>query len=111
MSIKIERIADSLVKEISTVIQTEVKDDNIKMVTITHVKLASDLSYAKVYFTTFLDDKREVTTKALNRASNFIRMELYDLIDIRKMPELEFVYDDSIEYGANIERIIDQINE
>ena len=64
---------------------TEVKDDDIKFVTITAVDISSDLSYAKVYFTTLEDDKKEVVTKALNRASGFIRSKLCDVVDLRKM--------------------------
>ena len=68
-------------------------------------------NYAKVYFTTLEDDKKEVVTKALNRASGFIRSKLCDVVDLRKMPELSFVYDESISYGKKIEDIIEKINE
>ena len=110
MSIKLERLGNIFVEAISEVIHEEVKDDDIKFVTITAVNIASDLSYAKVYFTNLIDADREKVTKALNRASGFIRGKLFDMVEIRKMPELTFVYDESLEYGNKIEKIIEDIN-
>ena len=109
MSIKLDRLGSILTEEISKVINEEVKDDDIQFVTITAVDISSDLSYAKVYFN-LIDKDREKVTKALNRASSFIRGKLFDKVEIRKMPELTFVYDESIEYGNKIEKIIDSIN-
>ena len=111
MSIKLERLGHIFTEEISKIIAEEVKDDDIKFVTITAVDISSDLSYAKVYFTTLIDSEREKVTKALNRASSFIRGKLFDVVEIRKMPELNFVYDTSIEYGQKIEKIIEEIND
>ncbi len=111
MSIKIERIASMLEKEISYILMMEVKDADIKFVTVTGVKVSSDLSYAKVYVTVLDDSKKESTMKALKDASGFIRHELYDRVDIRHIPELEFIYDESIAYGKKIEDIIEEIHE
>ena len=110
MSIKLDRLGSILTEEISKVINEEVKDDDIQFVTITAVDISSDLSDAIVYFTNLIDKDREKVTKALNRASSFIRGKLFDKVEIRKMPELTFVYDESIEYGNKIEKIIDSIN-
>ena len=110
MSIKLERLGNIFVEAISKVIHEEVKDDDIKFVTITAVDISSDLSYAKVYFTNLIDAEREKVTKALNRASGFIRGKLFDIVEIRKMPELTYVYDESIEYWNKIEKIINDIN-
>ena len=110
MSIKLERLGNIFVEAISKTIHEEVKDDDIKFVTITAVDISSDLSYAKVYFTNLIDADREKVTKALNRASGFIRGKLFELVEIRKMPELTFIYDESIEYGNKIEKIINDIN-
>lgn len=111
MSIKTERINDMLVSEISYIIRTEVKNKNIEFVTITDAKVTSDLGYAKIYFTTLNDNKRDEITKALRTAKGFIRSKLYDRMDIRHIPELEFVYDESIEYGKKIENIIEELHE
>ena len=111
MSVKIDRIASNMVKEISYILANEVKDNDIKFVTVTDVKLASDLSYAKVYVTVFDKEKTKDTLKALESAKGFIRKKLSERIDIRHTPELSFVFDESIEYGNKIEKIIEQINE
>lgn len=111
MSIKLERLSHTFVEEISKILSEEVKDPNLEFTTITSAKISSDLSYAKVYFTTLLDDKKNEILKTLNKASGFIRKELCERVDIRKMSELTFVYDDSIEYGNKIEKIIEEINE
>lgn len=112
MSIKTERLGNVLHKEISHILMTEVKDEDLKFVTITKVDLSSDLSYAKVYFTCLDLDKKEKIIKDINNASRFIRSELIKRkIEMRIIPELTFVYDDSIEYGNKIESIIEKIHE
>ena len=112
MSIKTERLSNVLLKEISDILFNEVKDQDINFVTITHVNLTSDLSFAKIYFTVLDNSKRDICTKALNRAKSFIRSELIKRkIEMRKMPELKFVYDESIEYGNKIEEVIKKIHE
>ena len=111
MSIKIDRIGSNLVKEISYILMTEVKDNDIKFVTITDCKVSSDLSYAKVYYTVLNDDKKEETAKALKNARGFIRSKLFDRVELRNVPESEFIYDESIAYGKKIEKIIEEIHE
>lgn len=110
MSVKIERLQNTFVCEISKIIREEIKDSRIGFVTITYVRISSDLSYAKVYFTCLNDEERNDVVKILNNASKFIEKKLCDLVEIRKMPELTFVYDDSIDYGNKIEDIIEKIN-
>ena len=111
MSIKIDRIASNIVKEISYILATEVKDNDIKFVTITDAKVTNDLSFAKIYFTVLDENRKKETLLALKNASKFIRRELADRVDIRHIPELEFVYDESIAYGKKIEDIIEKIHE
>ena len=111
MSVKLERIADQLVEQISYIIKTEVKNKDIDFVTITDAKVTSDLGYAKIYYTVLDDNKRESTAKALKSASGFIRHELRERVDIRQIPELTFVYDESIEYGNKIEEKLKEIND
>lgn len=111
MSIKLERLNSQFEKEISQILQTEVKDQDIQFVTITGCDITSDLSFAKVYFTVLDEEKKEVVLEALNNAASFIRTELASRIEIRHTPELKFIYDESIEYGQKIENILDQINQ
>lgn len=110
MSIKIDRIGSNLVKEISYILMTEIKDPNVKFVTVTDCRVTSDLSFAKVYVTCLKDEKRDETLKALKNASSYIRRLLHDRVDLRHIPQLTFLYDESIEYGKKIEEIIDEIN-
>lgn len=111
MSIKTERLANLLVKEISEILMTEIKDKDIKFVTITHIDLSNDLSYAKVYCTTLNDETSNKCIHDLNGASGFIRNELIKRkLEMRKIPELSFIFDESIEYGNKIEKIIDEIH-
>lgn len=109
MSIKLERLGSTFVEEISKIIMKEIKDPDIQFVTITSCNISSDLSYAKVYFTCLNDKRRDEILKDLNKASGFIRKELCNRVDIRKMPEITFVYDNSIEYGNKIEQILEEI--
>ena len=110
-NIKTARISDALIEQISYIIATEVKNRDINFVTITDVKVSNDLSYAKVYFTVLDESKIKETSKALKEASGFIRHELRDRVDIRQIPELEFVYDESIKNAQKIEDIIDKLHE
>ena len=109
MSLKIDRLNNMFVEEISKIIHTEIKDKDVNFVTITDARVTSVLSFAKIYFTT-LDNDRNKVLKSLRKASGFIRTSLCDKIKIRKMPEIQFVYDESIEYGKKIEDIIERIN-
>ncbi len=111
MSIKIERIASNMIKEISYILMTEIKDQDIKFVTITDCKVTNDLSFAKVYYTILNDDRKLETEKALKSASGYIRRQLAERIDIRHIPELQFVYDESIAYGKKIENIIEKMHD
>ena len=110
MNLKIERLNNTLMREISMILMQEVKDPNCKFVTITAVRTTSDLSYTKIYVTTLKDEFRKETMKALKNASGFIRRELANRIEVRHIPKLEFVYDESIEYGKKIEDKIKEIH-
>lgn len=109
MSIKLERLGHIFTEEISKIINTELRDESIGFISITYTKISSDLSYAKVYFTVLDLEKKDEIENKLNNASKFIRSNLFDRVEIRKMPELTFVYDESVEYGNKIEHIIDEI--
>ena len=110
-NVKIERLNHAFQEEISMILMTEIKDEDIKFVTITGVDTTSDLSFAKVYFTVLDDTKKQTTLEALNKAASFIRGELSQRVEIRHTPELKFIYDTSIEYGEHIEKIIEKIYE
>lgn len=110
MNFKIDRIASNFIKEISYILANEIRNADVKFVTVTDCRVTNDLSFAKVYITVLDDEKKETTLKALNDSKGFIRRSLADRVDVRHIPELSFVYDESIEYGKKIEQIIDNIN-
>ena len=92
--VKVERVNSLLEKEISAILMTEVKDPDIRLVTVTKVSTTNDLSYAKVYVTVMKEEKKEETLKALKDARGFIRRELMDRVELRHIPELQFLYDE-----------------
>ena len=110
-SIKLSRYNSLFVKEISNIIQNEVKDPDIKFVTITDCEITNDLSFAKVYYTVLDDSKKKETKLALDKSKGFIRGEISKRVEIRQTPELRFIYDESEEYGSKIDSLIKQIHE
>jgi len=108
---KIAKIQSDMVRAISEIIFTEARDEFLKTITITACKVSNDLSYAKVYFTSISDMDKKTLVKEVNEASGFIRTLVAECLDLRHTPELEFLYDDSIEYGNKIEKIIKEIHE
>ena len=111
MSIKTQRIANVLLKEISDILQNEVYDEDIKFVTLTSVKVDTDLSLAQIYCTVFDVNKKDKCLHDLNAAKGFIKTELAKRkLEIRRIPDLRFIYYESIEYGNKIEKIIEKIN-
>ena len=108
---KLGRLNHTMMREISYILETEVKDKHIKFVTITDVRVTNDLSFAKVYVTVLNDEYKDITLKALKQASGFIRKQLSERVEIRHIPELQFVYDESIAYGQQIEEDIKRIHE
>ncbi|MDF2699493.1 MAG: ribosome-binding factor [Haloplasmataceae bacterium] len=110
-NLKIQKLEKQIEKEISKIILTDVKDD-IGFVTVTGVDLTSDLSFAKVYFTVLGNEEKKASVlKKLGNAKGFIKNTLGKRVQMRKMPELIFSIDESIEYGNKIEGIIKQIKE
>ena len=110
-SIKIERLNHTYQEAISTILMKEVKDQDIKFVTVTGVEVTNDLSFAKIYYTVLDESKKESTKKALEKASSFIRTKLAETVEVRHTPELRFIYDQSIAYGEHIDKLIAEIKE
>ena len=109
MNVKIERLNNLFLAELSNIIFKEIKNPLIKTVTLTAVEITNDLSFAKVYFTCMNEDKDKVLAE-LDEAKGFLRTKLANTIEIRHTPELIFEFDNSIEYGQNIEKIINEIH-
>lgn len=102
------RVADLIQRELAQLIRDEIKDPRLGMVTVIAVKVSKDLGYAKVYVTTMDEADREISVEILNRAAGFLRHALGDRIDLRTMPSLRFLYDESIERASRLEALIEQ---
>lgn len=101
-----DRIAEEIKKELSYMIQNELKDPRITgLITVTKVLVTKDLKYCKVYVSVFNDDKNSVLD-GIKSGAGYMRKELSTRIKIRTVPELQFVLDDSIEYGAHINEVL-----
>lgn len=109
MNLKGERVASDIQKELGAILLTEAKDKDFKNVTITDCQVTNDLSFAKIYFTT-TDNNRKRVVNDLNNAQGFFRTLLAERLQIRHTPELRFIFDESIEYGQKIEKIIEEIH-
>ncbi len=105
---RLGRIGDQIQKDLAELIRTEVKDPRIGMITITGVEVSSDYHHAKVFFTTL--GGSEAVAKAadgLHHASGFLRFQLAKGLKLRLVPELHFVYDESVERGIRLSNLID----
>lgn len=107
---KIERIESDILKYLSNIILTETRDDLMKSITLTEVRVNKDLSLAKIYFTSISDLTHIEIENEMNEASPFLRGKLAKVLEVRNIPELKFMYDETIEYATRIERIITNIN-
>ncbi|MCH4207068.1 MAG: 30S ribosome-binding factor RbfA [Solobacterium sp.] len=110
-SIKEKRLEGIIRKDVSDIIQFDLKDPDVGFVTITDVKVSNDHSYATIYVT-FLgkENRAQAGLRALNRARGFVRSALSQQLDIRRTPELTFEIDRSAENGRHIDEIIQQIH-
>ena len=111
-SIKNTRINGEVQKELSNIIRNEIKDPRIGMMTsVTAAEVAPDLKTCKVYISVFGNDEaKKETIRGLKSAEGFIRRMLAKTINLRNTPELTFVLDESIEYGVNMSKMIDEVN-
>ena len=103
------RIADQIQRSLADVIRLELRDPRVGLVTLTGVELSRDQSHAKVFFTV-LGAPSDVANalEGLQRAAGFLRSELAHLLTTRKVPELHFAYDESVERGMRLSQLIDE---
>jgi ribosome-binding factor A len=110
MTLRANRVAEQMKKELSDILGRKIKDPRIGFVTVTDVRLTGDLQQAKVYITVLGDDQqKENTLKGLAKAKGFIRSEIGQRIRLRKTPEIIFEFDESIDYGNRIETLLKEI--
>ncbi|MBK6630791.1 MAG: 30S ribosome-binding factor RbfA [Betaproteobacteria bacterium] len=103
------RVAEQIQRELAELIQLELKDPRVGLITLTGVDLTADYAHAKVFYTTLADAAaRKEIEAGLRRASGFLRRELGRRIRIHTLPELHFVHDASVERGDRLSRLIDE---
>ncbi|MEM8560582.1 MAG: 30S ribosome-binding factor RbfA [Pseudomonadota bacterium] len=104
-----ERVADHLQRELARLIQQQLRDPRVGMVSITGVDVSRDLGHAKIYFTVLGSDTSEdaaESTSALNKASGYLRSELSRDSSMRSVPQLRFYFDSSVGRGRHLEDLI-----
>jgi ribosome-binding factor A len=105
-----DRVADQIRGEVASMLAREVHDPGIGFVTITRVQVTPDLQHARIHYTALGDDKARVATaKALGRAAAFLRRQLGSRLRLKRIPELEFHYDESIAGQDRIEQLLNNI--
>jgi ribosome-binding factor A len=105
------RIGDQLRVELSELITRQVHDPGIGFLTITHVKVTPDLQIARVYYTTLGDETaRRESARALERAAPFLRRQIGSRLRLKRVPQLEFFFDESIARGDRIEQILHELD-
>lgn len=110
MVLKKDKMNHIIQRELSSILQLDVSNKEIGMCTITAVDVTTDLSLAKVYVTFLGSGNNEERLAALQRTKGFIRSTLSKKLTIRRVPELSFILDGSLNYGNKIEDIIKDLN-
>ncbi len=110
-SIKNTRVNAEVQRELSAIIRNEIKDPRIHpMTSVMTVEVAPDLKTCKAYISVLGDETaKEATIKGLSSAEGFIRRELARNLNLRNTPEIRFILDESIEYGVNMSKLIDDV--
>jgi ribosome-binding factor A len=106
-----DRVAELIMAEMADILLTQVKDPRVHAVTITSVKVTDDLRNAKIYFVEMGKDECSPEIKeGLNRATGFVRRELGKRLQLRFVPEIMFVHDQSFGYGSRIDKLLADIS-
>ena len=110
-SIKNTRINGEVMKELSLIIRQEIKDPRIHMMTsVTSVEVAPDLKTCKAYISVMgSDEEKKDTIAGLRSAEGYVRRQLAKRLNLRNTPEIQFVLDQSIEYGVHMSHLIDEV--
>lgn len=110
-SIKNTRINMEVQRELSEIIRSGIKDPRIHpMTSVVAVEVTPDLKYCKAYISVLGDEETaKATVEGLRSASSYVRRELARRVNLRNTPEIKFILDQSIEYGVNMSKLIDEV--
>ena len=109
---RVQQISEEVRRCLADIVQNKLKDPRIPdIISVSHVDVTNDLSFAKVYISVFGSEKeQEDAIEGLNSAKGFLKKELGRSVKLRAMPELIFVADDSIERGVKMAKLINEVN-
>jgi len=103
------RIADQIQRELADLIRNELKDRRVGMITLTDVEVSQDYAHAKIFYTTLgSEEDNFLTSKGLEHAARFLRSQLSHRLRLRVVPQLHFIYDESVERGIRLSQLIDK---
>jgi ribosome-binding factor A len=106
-----ERVSSKIREQISNLLMRDVKDPRIKNITITDVKMNNDLKKARIYYCLAGDESHKHNAKmGLKSAMGFIKREMANRLDLRYMPELQFLFDESFDTGSRIDQLFEKIS-
>ncbi len=104
------RVGDQILREISNLLLRKVKDPRLRGVTLTDVRMTKDLKRAFVYYSLFgRDEQKEEAQAGFESAKGFIRKEIGERLHLRYVPDIQFRYDISLEYGQKMERLLEKL--
>lgn len=108
-----DRVSGLIQEAVSNLLQQSIKDPRLQSVSITGVDVTRDLKLARIYFVTSSADdiSREEADAGFKKAHGFIKYTLAQELDLRYMPEFQFFYDESIEYGFHMDRVIERLKD
>lgn len=107
-----DRIADQIRAEVANLVTRELQDPGLGFVTVTRVEVTADLQIARVFYTTLGDAPAQKRTgQALERAKPFVRRRVGSRLRLRRVPELQFLFDESIQHQERVEQLIQEIHE
>jgi ribosome-binding factor A len=107
-----ERVADQIRGELASLLARDVHDPGLGFVTLTRVQVSADLQVARVFYTALGDEAARTKSKrALDRATAFLRRQIGTRLRLRRVPELSFIYDDSIAGQDRIEQILNELHD
>jgi ribosome-binding factor A len=107
-----DRIADLILQELAEVLLRRVQDPRLSDITLTSVEVSADLRHAKIYYSLLGDDeKRSKAAVGLERARGFVKRELGKRLQLRRIPDISFYFDASLEHGSHIDRLLAELKE
>ncbi len=106
-----DRVASLIQKNLSDILRKGIKDPRLEMAIITSVKMSPDLKSARIYFSTSGKKSREEASEGFKSALGYIKRTLARELELRYMPELQFFYDESFDYGSHIDNVLKSVDD